>query len=74
MRQSQCPFPEGILVDQGLNDQFLAEQLYPEALEEACQAVDQPLTLRKHAGYDHGYYFIATFMDDHLRFHAERLS
>ena len=74
MRQSQCPFPEGILVDQGLNDQFLAEQLYPEALEEACQAVDQPLTLRRHAGYDHGYYFIATFMDDHLRFHAERLS
>lgn len=74
MRQSQCPFPEGILVDQGLNDQFLAEQLYPEVLVEACQAVDQPLTLRKHAGYDHGYYFIATFMDDHLRFHAERLS
>ncbi|MGO3892015.1 MAG: S-formylglutathione hydrolase [Paenalcaligenes sp.] len=74
MRQSQCPFPEGILVDQGLNDQFLAEQLYPEAFEEACQAVDQPLTLRRHAGYDHGYYFIATFMDDHLRFHAERLS
>lgn len=74
MRQSQCPFPEGILVDQGLSDQFLAEQLYPEAFEAACQAVDQPLTLRRHAGYDHGYYFIATFMDDHLRFHAERLS
>ena len=74
MRQSQCPYPEGILVDQGLSDQFLAEQLYPEAFEEACQAVDQPLTLRRHAGYDHGYYFIATFMDDHLRFHAERLS
>lgn len=74
MRQSQCPYPEGILVDQGLSDQFLAEQLYPEVFEEACQAVDQPLTLRRHAGYDHGYYFIATFMDDHLRFHAERLS
>lgn len=73
MKQSQCPFPEGILVDQGLSDQFLVEQLYPEAFEAACQAVDQPLTLRRHEGYDHGYYFISTFMDDHLRFHAERL-
>ncbi|MGG4604439.1 S-formylglutathione hydrolase [Paenalcaligenes sp. Me131] len=74
MRQSQQPFPAGILIDQGLSDQFLAEQLYPEAFEAACQAAGQPLTLRRHAGYDHGYYFIATFMDDHLRFHAERLT
>lgn len=74
MRQSQQPFPAGILVDQGLSDQFLAEQLYPEELEAACHAAGQPLTLRRHAGYDHGYYFIATFMDDHLRFHAERLT
>ncbi|TGV09286.1 S-formylglutathione hydrolase [Alcaligenaceae bacterium 429] len=74
MRQSQQPFPAGILVDQGLSDQFLAEQLYPEELEAACLAAGQPLTLRRHAGYDHGYYFIATFMDDHLRFHAERLT
>lgn len=74
MRQSQQPFPAGILVDQGLSDQFLAEQLYPEELEAACHVAGQPLTLRRHAGYDHGYYFIATFMDDHLRFHAERLT
>lgn len=74
MRQSQQPFPAGILVDQGLSDQFLAEQLYPEEFEAACHAAGQPLTLRRHAGYDHGYYFIATFMDDHLRFHAERLT
>lgn len=74
MRQSHQPFPAGILVDQGLSDQFLAEQLYPEEFEAACHAAGQPLTLRRHAGYDHGYYFIATFMDDHLRFHAERLT
>lgn len=74
MRQSHQPFPAGILVDQGLSDQFLAEQLYPEEFEAACHAAGQPLTLRQHAGYDHGYYFIATFMDDHLRFHAERLT
>ena len=66
-------FPGGILVDQGLADKFLAEQLHPDAFEAACQAAGQPLTLRRHAGYDHGYYFISTFMEDHLRFHAEQL-
>ncbi|MFC5460804.1 S-formylglutathione hydrolase [Massilia niabensis] len=66
-------FPGGILVDQGLADKFLAEQLNPEAFEAACQAAGQPLTLRRHAGYDHGYYFISTFMEDHLRFHAGQL-
>ncbi len=67
------PFPAGILIDQGLADQFLATQLLPERFEAACRAAAQPLTLRRHAGYDHGYYFIATFMEAHLRFHAERL-
>ena len=69
-QQASPPFPAGILVDQGLDDQFLEQQLYPEALEQACADAAQPLTLRRHAGYDHGYYFIATFIDDHLRFHA----
>jgi S-formylglutathione hydrolase len=66
-------FPNGILIDQGLADKFLAEQLYPETFEDACRATGQPLELRRHAGYDHGYYFISTFVEDHLRFHAERL-
>jgi S-formylglutathione hydrolase len=71
--QATVPYPEGILIDQGLADQFLAEQLMPEAFEEACARVGQPLTLRHHEGYDHGYYFIATFIDDHLRHHARVL-
>lgn len=66
-------FPGGILVDQGLADKFLADQLNPDAFEAACQAAGQPLTLRRHAGYDHGYYFISTFMEDHLRFHKDQL-
>ena len=50
-----------------------SEQLHPEAFEAACAAKGQPLTLRRHAGYDHGYYFIASFVDDHLRHHAAQL-
>lgn len=73
MSQLKTPYPKGILVDQGLSDQFLAEQLYPEAFEAACAAAEQPLTLRRHEGYDHGYYFISTFMADHIQFHVERL-
>ena len=72
-QQSAAPYPQGILIDQGLADKFLAEQLHPEAFEAACAAVGQPLMLRRHAGYDHGYYFIASFIDDHLRHHADRL-
>jgi S-formylglutathione hydrolase len=68
-----APYPAGILVDQGLSDKFLPEQLHPQLFEEACASVGQPLTLRRHAGYDHGYYFIATFMADHLRHHAAQL-
>jgi S-formylglutathione hydrolase len=71
--QPAAPYRQGILIDQGLADKFLAEQLQPEAFEGACAAVGQPLTLRRHAGYDHGYYFIASFIDDHLRHHARHL-
>ena len=72
--QTQPPYPAGILVDQGLADKFLLEkQLLPEAFEAACAQVGQPLTLRRHGGYDHGYYFIQSFMDEHLRFHAGQL-
>ncbi len=72
-QQTAAPYPGGILVDQGLADKFLAEQLHPEAFEAACAQVGQPLTLRRHAGYDHGYYFIASVIDDHLRHHAAAL-
>ncbi|BBL25606.1 S-formylglutathione hydrolase [Comamonas terrigena] len=72
--QGKPPYPAGILIDQGLADKFLIEkQLLPEALEAACAQLGQPLTLRRHAGYDHGYYFIQTFIDDHLRHHAQQL-
>jgi S-formylglutathione hydrolase len=72
-RQAAAPYPQGILIDQGLADKFLAEQLHPDAFEAACASVSQPLTLRRHPGYDHGYYFIASFIDDHLRHHAAQL-
>lgn len=65
-------FPGPVLVDQGLSDQFLA-QLQPDALEAAARDAGQPLTLRRHAGYDHGYYFIQTFVHDHLAHHARLL-
>jgi S-formylglutathione hydrolase len=74
MAGSRTPFPAGILIDQGLGDKFLKEQLYPEAFEAACARAAQPLTLRRHEGYDHGYYFIETFVEDHLRFHARNLA
>ncbi|QBY49701.1 S-formylglutathione hydrolase [Cupriavidus oxalaticus] len=73
VRQQGAPFPAGILVDQGLDDQFLQTQLHPDAFEAACQAAGQPLTLRRHSGYDHGYYFITTFIADHIRHHAGQL-
>ena len=62
-----------ILVDQGLADVFLEEQLKPELLEAACHESGLPLELRRHEGYDHGYYFISTFIEDHLKHHAELL-
>jgi len=62
-----------ILVDVGDSDPFLNRELRPELLERACETAGQPLTLRRQAGYDHSYYFISTFMADHLRWHAARL-
>ena len=62
-----------LLVDQGDKDNFLAEQLKPENLQQAADAVGHPLTLRMQPGYDHSYYFIASFIDDHLRHHARAL-
>lgn len=68
------PFGGTILMDQGLDDKFLATQLQPERFEAACAEAGQSLTLRRHAGYDHGYYFIASFIEDHLRHHAAALA
>ena len=73
LAQSTAPYPAGILIDQGLADKFLPEQLHPHLFEAACASASQALTLRRHAGYDHGYYFISTFMQVHLQHHADRL-
>ena len=67
-------FPGTILIDQGSADKFLAGQLRPELFEAACQASGQPLVLRRQEGYDHSYWFIASFIEDHLRHHAQALS
>lgn len=61
------------LVDQGMADNFLTEQLKPEILEASAKANDYPIEIRRHEGYDHSYYFIASFIEDHLRFHAAYL-
>ena len=63
-----------ILVDQGTSDSFLERELRPALLEAACRNASIGLTLRMQEGYDHSYYFISTFMEDHLRWHAQRLS
>lgn len=63
-----------LLVDQGTKDQFLATQLRPELLQEACERAGVPLNLRLREGYDHSYFFIASFVEDHLRFHARNLA
>ncbi|MFL2769534.1 MAG: S-formylglutathione hydrolase [Rhodospirillaceae bacterium] len=62
-----------LLVDQGKDDPFLESQLHPHLLDRACTEAGFPLTLRSHTGYDHGYYFVSTFMEDHLRHHAMAL-
>lgn len=62
-----------LLVDQGGDDPFLEEQLRPQLLQAACEAASHPLSLRVHAGYDHSYYFIATFLADHFEHHARLL-
>ncbi len=63
-----------LLVDQGEADPFLKNELKPELLEQACAEARHPLTLRRQPGYDHSYFFIASFIEDHLRWHADRLS
>jgi S-formylglutathione hydrolase len=63
-----------ILVDQGMSDSFMVGQLKPELLEAACATAGQSLSLRRREGYDHSYFFVSTFIDEHLAWHAERLS
>jgi S-formylglutathione hydrolase len=72
--KARGPFPGPILIDQGLDDKFLAEQLHPHLFEQAAQQTGQQLTLRRHPGYDHGYFFIQSFVEDHLRHHAKILN
>ncbi len=72
MRQATQHVPAK--VDQGLADNFLAEQLKPEVLEAAAKASNYPLELNLHEGYDHSYYFISSFIEEHLRFHASHLN
>jgi S-formylglutathione hydrolase len=75
MQTMSSRFAHGILIDQGLDDKFLTEkQLNPEVFEQACEKVGQPLTLRRHEGYDHGYFFIASFIADHIAHHAKVLN
>ena len=62
-----------ILIDQGINDPFLESQLMPERFESACEDVGQKLILRRHEGYDHGYFFISSFIEDHLKQHVKIL-
>ncbi|MBD2772912.1 S-formylglutathione hydrolase [Iningainema tapete] len=69
----QFGYHSPILIDQGTADKFLTEQLLPEVFAAACNEVNQPLTLRYQEGYDHSYYFIASFIEDHIRHHATNL-
>jgi S-formylglutathione hydrolase len=68
------PYPGPVLVDQGLDDKFLSQQLRPDALATAARDSGQELTLRRHAGYDHSYWFIQSFIGDHIAWHADRLA
>lgn len=63
-----------ILIDQGLNDQFLTQQLHPHHLKNICAEAGQKLTLRYHQDYDHSYYFISTFIGEHLKYHRDALT
>jgi len=71
VRQTETRIP--MLIDQGSNDQFLEEQLKPALLVEACNEADYPLTYNMRGGYDHSFFFIASYIEEHLRFHAEAL-
>jgi S-formylglutathione hydrolase len=72
-RYGSARWPRPILVDQGLADPFLERELQPGLLEAACREAGVALTLRRHPGYDHGYFFISSLIDDHLRHHAREL-
>jgi len=72
IKKAQCQLP--ILVDQGSADNFLDEQLKPHLLEESAQSADYKITIRMQEGYDHSYFFIASFIEDHIRFHSEYLN
>ncbi len=74
MLMRTAPYPGDILVDQGQDDPFLERELHPAALEAAAAASGQSLTLRLQPGYDHSYWFIQTFMADHMKWHADRLN
>jgi S-formylglutathione hydrolase len=71
---AHSPHPRPILIDQGSADGFLEQQLRPELFEEACRASGQPLELRRQDGYDHSYYFIASFMGDHVAHAAKSIA
>lgn len=71
IRDGAEPIP--LLIDQGTGDEFLAEQLFPQDLEALCAEKNFPLTLRRQEGYDHSYHFIATFIGEHLAYHAKAL-
>lgn len=73
VKNAASKFEGGILIDQGLADNFLAAQLHPELFEAAAKAAGQAVTVRRHDGYDHGYYFISTFIGEHIAFHARTL-
>lgn len=73
VKHASKKFDAGILIDQGLADNFLPTQLHPDIFAAAAKAAGQPVELRTHEGYDHGYYFIATFMGDHIAHHARTL-
>ncbi len=72
LKQAETPLP--MLVDQGLSDNFLEKELKPERLQAVADEKGADLTLRQHEGYDHSYYFIASFIEDHLRFHAKHMA
>lgn len=74
MRRLREPFPQGILIDQGIADRFLSSQLNPQMFERACRTAGQPLQIRRHRDYDHSYYFVKTFIEDHIRFHQRSLT
>ena len=71
---SGATYPDGILIDQGLADKFLSAQLYLKLFVAACERVGRPVQMRRNSGYNDGYYFISTFINDYLEHHARTLS